>query len=438
MPIDPFEKIADQWDSEGWKSATAAYHADREPVAKAVSAPNISPINGNAEVRDAFTATLVKPWDPPPLEEINQSAARDEYLKVARPLTHFADFNKVLALDWIVKGVFARGHNSYTFGPPGCGKSALLSSAATYLGAAVDWHGFKIKQKSATVYFALERGALVQKRIWAECERERFGAVPIAVASGMLNVLDPCSVETIVGTILRAEDDMGAEVGLMILDTFGKAIAAGGGDENSARDQNVAWGHLRVVHEAMARWHGIHIAAIGHTGKDESRGARGSNAADGDNDVSLQIKNETHTKSVAIYKANELPTGPLMQFRMEPQASGQVDDDDDPIDIWIVAPDQLGPAAETKKENKTLRRFRAAFDEVAQSAGQHITPRAGMNPVLAVKVDDLRPEFYRLYVTGKGGEDAKRTAFNRALHTLPETEFGACAVGDTDWIWRVR
>jgi hypothetical protein len=254
----------------------------------------------------------------------------------------------------------------------------------------------------------------------------------------MLNVLDPRCVEAIVGTILRAEDDMGTEVGLMALDTFGKAIAAGGGDENSARDQNVAWGHLRMVHEVMARWHGIHIAAIGHTGKDESRGARGSNAADGDNDVSLQIKNETHTKSVAIYKANELPTGPLLQFRMEPQNSGEVDEDGDPIDIWIVAPDQLGPAAETKKENKTLRKFRAAFDEVAQSAGQQITPRAGMNPVLAVKVDDVRREFYRVYVTGGDSEGTKRAAFHRALNALPESEFGACAVGDTDWIWRTR
>jgi hypothetical protein len=231
---------------------------------------------------------------------------------------------------------------------------------------------------------------------------------------------------------------MGSEVGLMVLDTFGKAIAAGGGDENSARDQNVAWGHLRLVHEAMARWHGIHIAAIGHTGKDESRGARGSNAADGDNDVSLQIKNETHTKSVAIYKANELATGPLMQFRMEPQGSGQVDDDGDPIDIWIVAPDQLGPAAESKKENKTLRKFRASFDEAALSVGKRITPRAGMDPVLAVKVDDVRREFYRVYVTGGETEGAKRAAFHRALNTISDGEFGADNVEGADWIWRVR
>ena len=64
------------------------------------------------------------------------------------------------------------------------------------------------------------------------------------------------------------------EVGLAILYTFNKAVAAGGGDENTARDQNRAWGHLRQVHEALPRRHPIHIGAIGHTGKDETRGAR--------------------------------------------------------------------------------------------------------------------------------------------------------------------
>jgi hypothetical protein len=433
---DPFERIADQEDGRD-DGLTWYFGETQQEMAERLGREYSQ--NGNAEVRNALTATLVKAWNPPPLVEINHSELRAEYLRLARPLMHFADFNKVLALDWIVKGMFARGHNSYTFGPPGCGKSAMLSSVATHLGAAADWHGFKIKQKSATVYFALERGALVQKRIWAECEREGFGTVPIAVAPGMLNVLDPRCVEAIVGTILRAEDDLGVEVGFMGLDTFGKAIAAGGGDENSARDQNVAWGHLRMVHEAMARWHGIHIAAIGHTGKDESRGARGSNAADGDNDVSLQIKNETHTKSVAIYKANELPTGPLLQFRMEPQNTGQVDDDGDPVDIWIVAPDQMGPAAETKKEGgKALQKFRAAFDEAALSVGKQITPRAGMAPVLAVKVDDVRREFYRVYVTGGETEGAKRAAFHRALNMISDREFGACAVAGADWIWRVR
>jgi hypothetical protein len=123
-----------------------------------------------------------------------------------------------------------------------------------------------------------------------------------------------------------------------------EGIAAGGGEENSAKDQNIAWGNLRLVHEALARYHTIHIGAAGHTGKDESRGARGSNASYGDNDVSLQIGiGDTGIKEVSINKANELPEGPLMRFKMEPFNTGLVDQDGDPIEVWIAGKDIIGP-----------------------------------------------------------------------------------------------
>ena len=178
----------------------------------------------------------------------------------------------------------------------------------------------------------------------AECQREQLDNVPVAVCAGLINLMDPKCVNEIVGTILRAEDQFGMEVGLGILDTFNKAVAAGGGDENTARDQNRAWGHLRQVHEVLARWHTIHIGAIGHTGKDETRGARGSNAADGDNDVSLQIKDEGAIKSVTIYKANELPEGPLMRFKMEPFDTGLKDEDGDAVEVWLAGSDKINPA----------------------------------------------------------------------------------------------
>jgi len=41
---DPFERIADEWDSPAWKSAAAAYHADREPIK--AHASRIVPLNG--------------------------------------------------------------------------------------------------------------------------------------------------------------------------------------------------------------------------------------------------------------------------------------------------------------------------------------------------------------------------------------------------------
>ena len=298
---------------------------------------------------------------------------RATFLAAARPLNYYADFATTIKLDWVIKGVLAKGHNSYLFGPPGGGKSAMYGSAAMYVGAAREnWHGFKIKKQYAGVYFAMERADLVKKRIWAECQREQIDTVPIAVCAGLINLMDPKCVDEIAGTLLAAEDQFGIEVGFAILDTFNKAVAAGGGDENTARDQNRAWGHLRLVHEAMARWHTIHIGAIGHTGKDESRGARGSNAADGDNDVSLQIRDEGAIKDVTIYKANELPEGPLMRFKMEPYSTGLSDEDGDPVEVWIAGPDKLA-GAPRQRQNKLTKNQQTLFAILHDAGGVGLT-----------------------------------------------------------------
>ena len=294
----------------------------------------------------------------------------EELIAVARPLTYFEDFDKSVRLDWIIKNVLAKGHTSYFFGPPGSGKSALYGSAAICLGAAPDWYGFKIKQKAASVYFAFERPDLVKKRLWAQCQRDQIDGSLVAVAPGLINLMDQKCVHEIIGTILTAEDKLGIEVGLGIFDTFSKGIAAGRGDENQAKDQNQVWGNLRRVHEGLARYHAIHLGAIGHTGKDESRGPRGSNAADGDNDVSLQIRNEGGIKNVEIYKANELPEGPLMRFKMEPFNTGLQDEDGDPIEVWIVASERITaqPTARTTKPTKNQQTMFALLHS-AGSAG---------------------------------------------------------------------
>jgi RecA-family ATPase len=137
---------------------------------------------------------------------------------------------------------------------------------------------------------------------------------------------------------------LGAEIGLVIVDTFAKLIAAAGGDENSAKDQGAVFGNVQRVKNVT----GVHVALIGHTGKDESRGARGSNALLGDVDVMITISGE-ETKTVTITKANDAPEGPLFSFRSEVHEFG-TDEDGDPITVNIVeAADAPAPASRSAK-----------------------------------------------------------------------------------------
>ena len=76
--------------------------------------------------------------------------------------------------------------------------------------------------------------------------------------------MHPGCVNVILETIRAAEQRFGIRVGYIVIDTFAKGIAAGGGDEDKARDQNKCLTNLRRLHERAE----LHVAIVGHTGKD--------------------------------------------------------------------------------------------------------------------------------------------------------------------------
>ena len=249
------------------------------------------------------------------------------------PLTFYRDLKEAKRKDWNIKNVMACGEVSSWFGPPGSGKSAILTDIAIVGASNQQRRGYRIKENFACIYFALERADLVKRRMIAHRLRDKLpDDLPIAISGGVIDVMSRSCVDLIVDVIKRTEDQLSRRVGLGIFDTWGKAIAAGGGDEQQAKDQNIALANMRRVLDKVS----IHIATIGHTGKDESRGERGSNANQGDIDLEVQISGEATIKSAVVTKANDQPLGPLTSFQLEPFDFGP-DEDDDPFRTYIVA-----------------------------------------------------------------------------------------------------
>ncbi|MCP1969914.1 MULTISPECIES: AAA family ATPase [Bradyrhizobium] len=246
----------------------------------------------------------------------------------------------------IIKKIFAWGETSAWIGPPGSLKSSLLADAAVAIASGSDWFGYKSKGPVSVVYFALERADLVERRIWATAARRGItGSLPIAIVPGIVDLAKPGSVEKIVNTIrevegefLEDEDHQGDYVGLAIFDTFAKLVAAGGGDEDKASHQGAVFTGIQRVKDLLGGG-GPHIALIGHTGKDESRGARGSNAFLGDADLMVTLSGEG-IKTATVTKANDAPEGPLFSFIGEVCELG-ADEDGDPITVNIVSREEV-------------------------------------------------------------------------------------------------
>jgi hypothetical protein len=264
-------------------------------------------------------------------------------------LTYFDDCGAFVEKRSILKGIIARGETSAWIAPPGAGKSALLTEIAVHCAGRIDWRGHRAKEACGVVAFALERADLFKRRLRVYHQRDGLRGLPIAVADAVIDLLDPSCIETIVSTVQAAEQQFGVSVGLIIIDTYAKGIAANGGDEDKARDQNRAAANLRKVHSLLD----VHIALVGHTGKDETRGARGSNAHVGDVDVMVQISGDK-IKIAQVIKGNDTPERELAQFKLEPFELGR-DEDGDPITTSIVSTDMVEaqPAQKTGEPKLT-------------------------------------------------------------------------------------
>ena len=110
-------------------------------------------------------------------------------------------------------------------------------------GSGEDWRGHRNKAgPSLVVYFAIERGDLVKRRLAAYRESEGHPDLPVQPKTAGRRRqphyqphgrgMRPAIVDTI-----AVEDDYGLPAVLAIIDTLAKGIQAGGGDNEKAKDK---------------------------------------------------------------------------------------------------------------------------------------------------------------------------------------------------------
>jgi hypothetical protein len=281
------------------------------------------------------------------------------------PYRRFDEMHGSVAKRHIIKGIFARGETSAWIAPPGGMKSALMASAAIAVASGSDWFGKRNKETCAVIIFALERADLVQRRIEAHTARSGLTDLPIVIVSATIDLMRVETVAKVVATIREVEADYGRRVGLVIFDTFAKLIAAGGGDENQAKDQGAVFANVQRVKNETD----VHVALIGHTGKNVERGARGSNAILGDVDMMVEISGDI-VRTATVTKANDSPEGPLFSFTSEIHEFG-TDEDGDPITVNIVSSDPVSTSQpETLKRGPKLKPNQETVFAILHSAGR--------------------------------------------------------------------
>jgi hypothetical protein len=309
--------------------------------------------------------------------------------------------------------------------------------ASICVAAGIDWHGYRSKETAGVLYFAIERADLVRRRLQAHGVRQGLKGLPIAVVSSTIDLTHPEAFKKVIDTIREAKACLGVDIGLVIIDTFAKLIAAAGGDENSAKDQGLVFANVQRVKNATD----THVALIGHTGKDEARGMRGSNAALGDVDVMVTVSGD-ETRTATVTKANDAPEGPLFSFKSEVHQFG-TDEDGDPVTVNIVSSEEISRQLAAKPRDrwpKGLKLVRESIAEAVAADGKEHHVRGDGPPVRAVDLLAARRIHLHRYVSsGDGDRDAaERKAWQRNFAKARQSDLiGAETADGQELVWLV-
>lgn len=266
---------------------------------------------------------------------------------------------KIQSPDWLVKGVFEHNTLAAIIGESGVGKSFVGIDLACCVATGLPWHGRQTKQ-GTVVYFAGEGGNGLSLRITAWEQHHGVREAPLWVSSEAIDLSDSDNMLPIVKNELGQLD---TPPSLIIIDTLAKHYS---GEENSAKELGLFIKNL----ESLRQEFNITVIVIHHSGKDPSKGARGSSAfrAALDHEI-LVAKPDKGFLKISCEKArNSEPFTPMsFKFKnihlLENDGSPITDEEGELIQSCVLESTKLVEKS-TFSPNPNQNRFIKAFEEL--------------------------------------------------------------------------
>ena len=367
-PITDFAYVA-----EGWATAASVAEATGKPCVFALNASNLTHVcealitakpqaelliaadNDEAGIKAAEQAKADHGVDyvlPPSGMDYNDvwvQQGPDAVKRALRPVRLVDsvfwpdDAKPILSNTYLVKRWLGDGQLSCVYGQSNVGKSFLTLDLAYHIAANRPWHGHRVSG-GPVLYMATEGGNAFRNRVYALNKKYGYEGVPLAVRPAPVDLYN----ETVdMPTIERLCAEIGTERGklrMIVVDTLSRAMA--GANENTAEDMSRFISNLDMLRIAT----GAHILIVHHSGKDASKGARGSSAlrAALDTEIELEI-GEDEIRMARATKQRDMEGNAVLGFRLAVEALGEDEDGDQVTTCVIDVLSQEDVQAATKK-----------------------------------------------------------------------------------------
>ena len=203
---------------------------------------------------------------------------------------------------YIVKRLLYSRSMSCIYGPSGSGKTFFVLDIAAAVATGRNWNGRKVRQ-SAVMYFGLEGKRGLKKRIQALKKdgrlRDDSPFARVLCGSKELNLLDAGDVKKVVDVCRSFEKECGKKVGIIFIDTLARSTP--GGDENSSQDMGVAL----VNAERISTLTGANVCVVHHSGKDITKGMRGSTAIYAGLDEVFEVTRHEDDQAIRVWASRK-------------------------------------------------------------------------------------------------------------------------------------
>lgn len=345
--------------------------------------------------------------------------------QIRAKLRSLEDVQPVLTSRYLVKGWLDREASSVLYGESNVGKTFFALDLSLHVAAGMDWHGAKIGAASGpVVYVASEGGSGIKNRIAAV----RHNSPDLFEAAKgnfylLAETLDLCTSADAEALANQIVQECGA-ASLVIVDTLARSM--GGGDENSAKDMSLFVRAVDLIRERTK----AHVMVIHHSGKESSKGARGSSALRAAVDSEIELTRDGKVIQAETRKQRDMETGKLFAYTLQGVTIGR-DEDGEEVTSAIVNPTK--PVA---RKPKLTGQQDIAMQAFGDALAKHGEVKAGdMFPDnrQCITVACWREYCDRHSLSSGEGESSKRTAFHKVKTTLQNK--GIVRIVD-DYVWR--